>query len=738
MVQLTTSILDNKEGLVNTESWLQHLNEKFILKNLTHLQQAIALARVAGSDHATPNGQSCLHQGLMMAEILAELTHDSDTLMAAILYSSVRYAGLSLEDLADDIDPKVIKLIKGTLQMEAISILRGDHYHAHETATIDNIRKMLLAMVDDVSVVLIKLVERLCILRNVAIFNDNKKKQVAKETMDIYAPLANRLGIGQIKWQLEDFSFRYLQPESYKSISTSLNQKRLDRENYIQMMITELTELLQEAGVVNFKVTGRAKHIYSIYRKMQRKKLPIEEIYDISALRILVHDISDCYAALSAVHTRWQHVKKEFDDYVARPKPNGYQSIHSAIYGPENRVVEIQIRTFKMHEDAELGVAAHWIYKEGVRKPSTYEEKIAWLRQVLDWQKEVAKTEAAKEEIQTELFDDRIYVFTPQGAVLDLPKGATPLDFAYHIHSELGHRCRGAKVNNHIVPLGYHLKTGEQIEVLTVKQGQPSRDWLNPHLGYVNTARAKAKILQWFRKQDYEQNLADGRDLLEKEFKRLSINFKQVELNTIATKLNYKSTQDLIAALGRGDLGINVITHSIQPALTPVSITEVLKPEISKPKGSDVFTDIDVQGVGNLLTHMALCCKPVPGDDIIGYVTRGKGISIHRRDCVNIVRAESSHDEKVIDVNWGSKIEKRYPVDLFIQAENKETIVRDITTILANENLPLLKLNCSYDKNKSLIYIALTIEISSLAPLSKVLARIQNLPEVIEVRRAES
>lgn len=730
MVQLTISPIDIKDSAINLETWLQHIAARYSIKNVPLLRQASVLAQVAGSEHATPNGESCLHQGLAMAEILAELNLDDESLAAAIVYSSVRYAGLNIDDTTEHLGSKVAKIVKGSLQMEAINILRGENYHAHEVATIDNIRKMLLAMVDDVAVVLIKLAERLCILRNAAIFNETRKKQIAKETMDIYAPLANRLGIGQIKWQLEDLSFRYLQPDDYKKISSFLNERRIDREQYIQQILAELTSLLEEADVHNFKITGRAKHIYSIFRKMQRKKIDLQEIYDINAVRILVPNIEDCYATLSSVHARWQHVKKEFDDYIAKPKPNGYRSIHTAVIGPNEKTVEIQIRTFQMHEEAELGVAAHWIYKEGIHKPSTYEEKISWLRQVLDWQKEVAKTEAAKEEIQTQLFDDSVYVFTPTGEVLDLPKGATPLDFAYQIHSELGHRTRGAKVNGHIVPLSHQLKTGEQIEILTIKKGQPSRDWLNPHLGYLKTSRAKAKVLQWFKKQDYDKNLAEGHAQLEKEFKRLNI--KDVNLNQIAQKLNYKNENDLLAALGRGDLGINVITHHL-PIEAPS--TSEIKTEVHRPKPAEIFTDIDVLGIGNLLTYMALCCKPIPGDEIIGYVTQGRGISIHRKNCENIIRAETLHDEKIIQVTWGSKTQKQYQVDLIVQANNNADLPREITNILSQENIPLRNINCAFNNKENRMTITLTIEISSLAPLSKILARINQLPDVHEVNR---
>lgn len=730
MVQLTISPIEFNQGPINIETWLQQFAAKYPLENIALIRQAATLAQVAGEDAAAPNGESCLHQGLAMAEILAHLEVDDETLAAAIVYSSASFADLSLEDISEHLGIKITKLVKGTRQMQAVNILRGENYHSHDPATIDNIRKMLLAMVDDVSVVLIKLAERLCILRNVAIFSDNKKRQVAQETMDIYAPLANRLGIGQIKWQLEDLSFRYLNPTEYKSISNGLKEKRIEREHYIKQMVTELTQLLTQANVQDFKISGRAKHIYSIYRKMQRKRAPLSEIYDASAVRILVPTVADCYTALSNVHTLWRHISKEFDDYVATPKPNGYRSIHTAVIGPEGKNVEIQIRTYEMHEESELGVAAHWMYKEGRRKLSSYEEKIAWLRQVMDWQKEVAKSDAAKQEIQTELFDDRVYIFTPNGDVLDLPKGATPLDFAYQVHSELGHRTRGAKVNNHIIPLTYELKTGEQVEILTIKQGHPSRDWLNPHLGYLKTSRAKAKVLQWFKKQDFDKNLAEGQALLEKEQKRMAV--KDINLEKLARDLNYKTADDLLAALGRGDVRVSTLINMVQPHPTEAEI----KTDTHRLKPADSLTDIDIQGVGNLLTHMALCCKPVPGDDIVGYVTIGRGISIHRQDCSNIQQRIRENDERIINVNWGSKTQEKYAVDLILSANDRPGLIRDITTLLANENISIIRMNTLSNRDENTANINITIEIGSLAPLSKILARMSQLNDVYEVRRA--
>lgn len=735
MVKITLTPITSSDGDINLENWLQHISQRYHLKNLSLLRQAGVLAQLAGAERAAPNGESCFHQGLSMAEILAELNLDEETLAAAIVYSSVRYGDLNLDDVTEHLGAKVTKLVTGTKQMEAINVLSEQHPdHSHDATTIDNIRKMLLAMVDDIGVVLIKLAERLCFLRNLTIYNETKKRALAKETMDIYAPLANRLGIGQLKWQLEDLSFRYLAPDEYKQISTALKLRRIERDQYIRDFIASLYELLKPYQIANLKISGRSKHIYSIYRKMQRKRVSFDEIYDVTAVRVLVDSIADCYTVLSHVHTQWQHIPKEFDDYIATPKPNGYQSIHTVVYGPTHRAVEIQIRTNEMHEKAELGVAAHWLYKEGKHKLTSYEEKIAWLRQVLDWQKEVAQDNTIKQEIQTQLFDDRAYVFTPNGAVLDLPKGATPLDFAYHIHSELGNRCRGAKVNSHIVPLTYQLNTGDRVEILTVKSGQPSRDWINPHLNYLKTARAKAKVMQWFRKQDIEKNIAAGQLELEKELKRLGL--KNIDIENTANKLHYKTKEDMLAALGRGDLRINAILQIIQPpSELPVSNEISIKIETPRTKSSEVATDFDIHGVGNLLTHIARCCKPIPGDPITGYITQGRGISIHRKDCPNILSSSERHQEKLIAVNWGSKILDTYPVDLVINAYERQGLIRDITSLLANENISLLGINSTTNKATNITHISLTIEVNSLAPLSKILAHLNQVPNVYEVKR---
>jgi GTP pyrophosphokinase len=723
-------------GMINIEAWLQNIGVDYPQNDITYLRRACVLAQVAGREHVTPNGESCLHQGLAMAEILANLNLDLETLAAAIVYSSAQYADLSLEDISDHLGADVAKLIKGTRQMDAIHSLHGQlTQRTHLATTIDNLRKMLLAMVEDVRVVLIKLAERLCILHNMLVFSHVEKQRIARETRDVYAPLANRLGIGHLKWQLEDLSFRYLQSDEYHSLSRALKDRRVDREQYVEQLAAELKTAMHRVGIYGAEVTGRAKHIYSIYRKMQRKNVPLSEIYDAIAFRILVPTIDDCYSALGIVHSLWNHIPKEFDDYIIQPKPNGYRSIHTAVIGPQNKFVEIQIRTSDMHREAELGVAAHWIYKEG-KVETSYKEKIAWLRQVMDWQKEVTESEKENRELYSHAFEDHIYVFTPNGDVIDLPKGATPLDFAYHIHSELGNHCRGAKVNDVIVPLTYQLNSGERVSILVDKKGHPSRDWLNPHLGYLKTSRAKAKVLNWFRKQDHGSHLVEGHDLLDKELRRLGI--REIPHEELAHRLKYKNKDDMFVAIGRGDLRMSSVLQVVQIITEGITTPPIEKLPVILPEGtrfkSEAPTDIVIEGVGNLLTHLAGCCKPIPGDIIVGYVTIGRGVSIHRQDCVNVLH-NLNNKERLLEVSWGNQAHRRYPVDLNIIAYDRQGLIRDISSLLANEHISIVGINSSSDKKDNIAYIQLTIEVDSLNPLSRIIMRIQQLPNIVQVHR---
>lgn len=729
-VKDTTPLLS--DGSIDVEMWLHQLSSKGYLENLELIRNACTLSQLAGQDHATETGQSCMQQGLSMADLLADLEVDQETLAAAIIFENVHYADLSIDDVEEQLGHNISKLVKGIEKMSAMNNFQALNKYPQNKNQIDNIRKMLLAMVDDVRVVLIKLAERLCVLRTAGHLSEAVRKQLATEAMEIYAPLANRLGIGAIKWEMEDLAFRHLHPDDYKAIAKGLKAKRLDRDNFVNMIVEQLNCQIKATGAHHFAVYGRSKHIHSIYKKMQRKNVSLDEIYDATAVRVLVDTDAQCYEVLGMVHTLWKQIPAEFDDYIFNPKPNGYQSLHTAVEGPEGRVFEVQIRTFHMHDLAEMGVAAHWKYKEGgLQQKESHERKIEWLRDVLAWHQEMAANKGVAENITTEFLEDRVYVFTPDGDVLDLPQGVTPLDFAYHVHSDLGHRCRGAKINGHIVPLTYQLKTGDRVEVLTGKEIKPSRDWINPHLNYLKTARAKAKVLHWFKMQDYDDNVHDGRELLDKELKSLGI--KSDKLNEVTTALNYKKTDDLYASLGRGDIKIGQIINRLAPPEThDQNILKFVKQQ-HKPEVSG--SDLRIEGVGNLLTFMARCCQPVPGDDVIGYITIGRGVSIHRRDCPNIIHASEKQKQRFLQVSWGTTTRENYVVDVLIKAFDRSELLKDVTSLLSNEKAHVYSLQTNTNKHENTAYITLTVEIDGLNSLSRLLAKLEQIPNVLEARR---
>ncbi len=559
------------DGTVNLEAWMQRLRDQTILLDEDELLRACRIARRAeeealAAENVWSEGTSSFRTGLEMAEILAGLNMDQETLEAAILYRSVREGKLQLETVRDQFGPEVANLVEGVLRMAAIQQKhRGTRkvVLGQTGSQAENVRRMLVAMINDVRVALIKIAERTCAIRAVKNTAAAKRYRVGREVFDIYAPLAHRLGIGHIKWELEDLSFRYLYPTEYKKIARLLDEKRLAREAYVRNVIGTLQEKLDEASI-HGKVHGRVKHIYSIWRKMQRKNISFSQVYDIRAVRILVPEVRDCYSVLGIVHSTWRNIPKEFDDYIASPKPNGYRSLHTAVIGPEGKVVEIQIRTEQMHEDAELGVCAHWRYKgTDVRSASQgYEDKMAWLRQVLEWHDELAEVNQNVDDVRREVINDRIYVLTPEGHIVDMPSGATPVDFAYRVHTEVGHACRGAKVNGRMVPLNHVLQIGDQVEVLTGANSHPSRDWLNSDLGYVSTSRARAKVAAWFKAQDREQNVADGRQALQRELKRFGL--KTPDYAKLAGTMKQNSAEDLFAALGAGDLKLMEVVHALQ------------------------------------------------------------------------------------------------------------------------------------------------------------------------------
>ncbi len=732
------------DGSLDVASWLDSIQQAYDVKDPDTLGRALTLAKQL-SDEAIVNRTywsiDSVQMGLEMAQILLDLRLDTESLVAAILYRAVREGRLALQKVERDFGAEVAKLIEGVLRMAAISAIQssGDEVVlGQRQAQVDNLRKMLVAMIDDVRVALIKLAERTSAIRAVKDGPEDKRRKVAEEVFNIYAPLAHRLGIGHLKWELEDLAFRYMQPEAYKKIARLLDEKRLARQDYIDDVVQRLRDELLGAGI-KCDVYGRVKHIYSIWRKMSRKNLDFSQIYDIRAVRILVPELKDCYAALGLVHGLWRHIPNEFDDYIANPKENGYRSLHTAVVGPEGKVLEVQIRTHQMHEDAELGVCAHWLYKgtDINAKDQGYEQKITWLRQVLEWHEELGDLPELAQDFGADINPDRIYVFTPDGHVVDLPPRATPVDFAYRVHTEVGNKCRGAKVNGRIVPLTYLLKNGEQVEILTSPNGHPSRDWLYPEAGYLHTSRARAKVAHWFKLQARDQNVEEGRQLLLRELDRLDL--ANEPLTPIAGDMNMKSVDDMFAAIGAGDLRVGqIVTAVLRRADTGQTQQEL--PLLRKPEQDRKANDnnIYIEGVGNLVTQLAQCCQPVPGDDIRGYVTLGRGVTIHRSDCDNLLHLEISEPQRVLQVSWGNKPNRTYPVDMLIQAYDRTGLLRDVSALLANERVNVTSVNTSSNQGENTASMQLTVEVESLERFGRLMTRIAQLPNVISAKRVRA
>jgi len=745
MVKVREEYTLSDDGRVDTERWVRQIESQTHLENPELFRRACDMAAVIDlkavrEDRMWAPGTSSFRTGIEMAQVLVELHLDQASLMAAILYRAVREERIPLAEIQGGFGDEVAGLIRGVLQMAAISSihhpLKGNVLGQNE-GQLDNVRKMLVTMIDDVRVALIKLAERTCAIRAVKNAPEEKRMRVAREVFDIYAPLAHRLGIGHIKWELEDLSFRYLHSTAYKKIARLLDEKRLDREDYIKRVIAALQEELGHSGI-QADLSGRAKHIYSIWRKMRRKGIDFSQVYDVRAVRILVPEVRDCYAALGIVHTLWRHIPNEFDDYIANPKENGYQSLHTAVIGSEGKVMEVQIRTRQMHEEAELGVCAHWLYKGMDRgnKSVGYDAKINWLRQVLEWQEELGDLSGLADHLKSDVSSDRVYVFTPEGHVVDLPQGATPVDFAYRVHTEVGHACRGAKVNNRIVPLTYSLKTGDQVSILTSSKQAPSRDWLNPSLGYIQTSRARAKATHWFKQQNRDQNIADGRAILADEFKRLSLD--EIDLDELARKVNYSGADDMFAATGAGDLRPTHVAHVAQQMLEPKSEQLDLRLTSSPRKPYDTESDIQILGVGKLKTQVAKCCKPLPGDPIGGYITVGRGVTVHSQDCPTFLNLQQLEPNRIIEVNWGGQPIAVYPVDIEIEAYDRSGLLRDITQVLSSSRSDVLAMNTTSNRDENTATMTVTLEISSIEQLARLLARIRNLPNIIDARRKRS
>ena len=732
---------------VPLERLLEQLPENYTLADRELIQRAYRVAEEAHREQKRHSGEPYINHCLAVASILADLRVPPEVVAAGLLHDTVEDTSITLNDIKRDFGNTIAVLVDGVTKLTNLPRVSRDDQHAEngngsngselseaalnsialgrkQDLVSETLRKTFLAMGDDVRVVLIKLADRLHNMRTLGFMPENKRKRIAKETLDIFAPLANRLGIWQIKWELEDLGFRYLNPEKYKEIAEQIQERRPDREIQIEAIKTNLIKLL-ESHNIKAEISGRPKHIYSIYKKMTQKGKPFDLVRDVRAVRLIVPDIPACYAALGVIHTHWRPIPGEFDDYIAAPKDNFYQSLHTAVIYDDKRPLEVQIRTAEMHQNAEYGIAAHWRYKEGSHRDKNYEQRINWLRNMMEWRTDVHDAQEFVEGMKTDVFQDRVYVFTPRGDIIDLSARSTPIDFAYHVHTDIGHRCRGARVNGKLVPLYQELKTGDQVEILTAKRGGPSRDWLNPNLGLVKTQRARSKIKAWFKKQEDEQNLAQGRATLERELQRLGITNTNFE--KMARELGFKIPEEMFITLGNGDLSVNRVIKQLSDIEETADILEVTVPAQETKPSTDA---VEVVGLKGLLSSIARCCNPMPGDQIVGYITRGRGATIHRQDCPNILRQKDT--ERLLQVDWG-KVERTFPVHITVKAYDRQGLMGDISTLLQGEGVNIADVSVNY--NRTVADIKLVIEIRDLAQLSRVLTRIESLPNVLEALR---
>ncbi len=666
-----------------------------------------------------------------IVSLLLESDADRDTLTVSILRALREDLQVRIEPVRKRFGGAVAELYQGAEQLDAISVRIG---HGDVQSSVSNkqidFSRILVAMVDDPRVVVIHLAELLVQMRQAKQLSEAEKAMLAKQVLAVYTPLANKLGMWRFKWELEDLSFKYTDREEFDRIAQKLDGRRVEREAYIDAFVDELQALMDRSNI-NARVNGRAKHLYGIWRKLNRKGVQFDDLFDVRALRILVDDVASCYAALGAVHASWLALSGEFDDYIAVPKPNGYQSLHTAIYGPDGKTVEVQIRTWRMHNDCEFGVAAHWLYKEDARSGSYQEGKIRLLRQLMEWKEEVAERGSASNPDSHGTQPADTYVFTPAGKVVELPAFSTPIDFAYSIHTEVGHRCRGALVNGRMVPLSHALKTGDWVEIQTVKSGGPSRDWLASDQKFAVSARARACIRRWFKLEEYGRYEAQGRSLLEKELSKQGLS--KVNFDKLALQNGYKSSQVFLAAIGMKELKP---AHAIASLIEPPSVEqEVKSPRRSVGPGAAALS---ILGVRNLLTNHASCCAPLPGDDVIGYVTVSRGITIHKRNCGNIRRMMETHADRLVSVDWEYDRSSRYPVEIELLAEGHRSLLQDITSSIADLDITLIALNTTRIKPSDIGKINLTIEISTAAELQKVMARLRKLEWIVRVRRLQN
>ena len=722
---------------------LKKLPENYSALDVDRIKKAYHFAEKAHKGQTLASGLPYISHCAAVAAILSELTVPPDLIITGLLHDVIEDTSISLADIEKEFSPEIAGLVDGVSKLNHLpNLLRGDQHSEtveNKTGTApkkkireediaETLRMTLLAMSDDIRVVLVKLADRLHNMRTLSYSSEEMQKRIAQETLDIFAPLANRLGIWQFKWELEDLAFRYVAPKEYKDIAEKLANRRADREKQIQDILDRLKKELAAEGITA-RTSGRPKHIYSIYRKMLRKEKPFEMLMDLRGVRLIVKDVETCYKALGVVHMKWRPIPGEFDDYIAAQKDNNYQSLHTAVIYDDGKPLEIQIRTEEMHDRAEYGIAAHWRYKENqAHIKDSNQQKISWLRSMFSFQQDEEDAEELVDGWKSDVFRDRVYVLTPQGDIIDLPAGSTPIDFAYHVHTVVGHRCRGAKINGKLVSLDYVLQTGNQVEVLTAKRGGPSRDWLNPNLGLVHTSRARSKIKQWFKRQDRELNLAQGKALLEKEFKRLGL--KTVDLDPVLADLGVKTVDDLYVAIGCGDIGSGRVINKIAETEEQEMEEEYKFDLVEAPTEITPSDAIQVMGLKGIATTMGKCCNPMPGDEIVGYITRGRGATIHRQDCPNILRV--SEKERLVKVSWGQP-GKTFTVPVQIKAYDRQGLMVDISNVISDENVKMIDM--SMKMNQHLAVIRLVLGVKGISQLSRILTRLESLPNVFEAKR---
>ncbi len=707
--------------------------------------KAFVLAYMLHDGVSRKTGEPYILHPLAVADRLRTLDMDADCLSAALLHDVVEDAGFPLEEIKRCFSPAVAEMVNGVTKLQRINVLSSsmqDQDREPSQRKAESLRKMFVAMVDDIRVVIIKLADRIHNMQTLDGQTPLKRKTIASETLEIYAPLANRLGIGQFKWELEDLSFRHLDREAYDEISQAMAQTRVVRERWANSTRDLIQEELDNVGI-KAQVTGRPKHIYSIYKKMERKGIPFSEVYDIQGFRVVTSKVSDCYAALGLIHGLWRPIPGEFDDYIANPKENMYQSLHTAVIGPGGNSMEVQIRTREMHTVAELGVASHWQYKEQIRAggPPNKEltHKVALLRALMEWNQDEADAEEYVNRIQSDIFKDRVYVFTPVGEVIDLPAGSTPIDFAYHIHTELGERCRGAKVNGMIVQLNYQLQNGDQVIIISAKRGGPSRDWLNAEAGYVRSQRARQKIMSYFRKQARESSISHGRLVVDRELKRYSVKYG---FDEIAGMFNYDSVDDFLAAVGYADITVPSLVKKIldreRQEKEEEELNSLIASERRRASGNQNITGVLIQGEGGLLAQPAGCCKPLPGDDVLGYITKGKGITVHKAECSNLAarREVPGEEARIVPIQWNEeRSDNFYNVHIEVKAYDRAGLLRDVTGVVADAKINMLHADATVDSRDSIATIHVEMEIRDIPQLSRVVSQIERLPNVRQVFR---